>query len=230
MNRMQRWVLAGTLAVAAIAVCYVFVDRPLALLVHERLLPFRDAFILLTLVPEPFPVMAALILFALGARSLSGLPLSRPLAVALLWSASLLVTTVINRQLKFAFGRVWPETWVNNNPSFIRDGVYGFHPFHGGQGFAAFPSGHMAAICVAATVLWIAYPRVRVVYALIVAIVTIGLMGANFHFLSDVIAGGFVGFTVGLFAVALWEAGGYRRLWPETARPQKPARKKTRAA
>ena len=31
--------------------------------------------------------------------------------------------------LAYAFGRYWPDTWVHDNPSLIRDGAYGFHPF-----------------------------------------------------------------------------------------------------
>ena len=217
MNRAQSWTIAGGFMIAAIVGCYFFVDQPLALSVHARLSQFRDSFMLLTLIPEPFPVIAVLVLVVLGVRSLTARPLSRPLAVVLLWSASLLVTTVINRQLKFAFGRNWPETWVNNNPSFIRDGAYGFNPFHGGAGFASFPSGHMAAICVTMTVLWIAYPRPRAVYALLVAAVAIGLIGANYHFLSDVIAGSLVGVSMGILAVALWEAGGARSLRPSNS-------------
>ena len=214
MNRGKRFAIACGLTGFAVVTSYLFVDRPLSLSMHAEFSQFRNAFMLLTLVPEPFPVIAVLILVALGVRSLRGWPLSRPLAVALLWSISLLVTVVINRQLKFAFGRSWPETWVNNNPSFIRDGVYGFNPFHGGQGFASFPSGHMAATCVAITILWIAYPRLRAVYALLVAVVAIGLVGADYHFLSDVIAGGFVGVSIGCLAAALWEAGGHPRLRP----------------
>ena len=69
----------------------------------------------------------------------------------------------------------------------------------------------MAAICVAATVLWFCYPRLQAIYALLVACVAIGLIGTNYHFLSDVIAGGFVGVSIGYFAIALSEASGYPR-------------------
>ena len=212
MRRVKNWGVAFGLMILAVAVCYFAVDKPLALFMHERWASFKSFFVFLTLIPEPFPVIAALIVVGLGLRSLSGRRLARPHAVALLWSLSVLVTTTINRQFKFAFGRSWPETWVNNNPSFIRDGAYGFNPFHGGAGFQAFPSGHMAAICVAATVLWFCYPRLQAIYALLVACVAIGLIGTNYHFLSDVIAGGFVGVSIGYFAIALSEASGYPRV------------------
>ena len=57
------------------------------------------------------------------------------------------------------------------------------------------------------TVLWICYPRFRPLYALCMAAVAVGLVGANFHFLSDVIAGGFLGISAGWLGVAMWEIG-----------------------
>jgi hypothetical protein len=54
-----------------------------------------------------------------------------------------------------------------------------------------------------ASVLWICYPRLRPLYGAVVGAVAIGLIGADYHFLSDIIAGGFVGTTTGWFAVLL---------------------------
>jgi membrane-associated phospholipid phosphatase len=95
---------------------------------------------------------------------------------------------------------------VQNNPSFIRDGAYGFNFFHGGPGYASFPSGHTAATCAVISVLWIMVPKWRPLYALVVLAVAAGLIGANYHFLSDVIAGGFVGSSTGWMTAALWQA------------------------
>ena len=214
MSRVQYWAIAFGLTIAAVFACYLFVDKPLALFIHARLLSFRPFFILVTFIPEPFLVVAVLVVVVAGLRRMMGRPLSRPHAVALLWSIGLFVTVVLKNFLKFSFGRTWPETWINKNPSFIRDGVYSFNPFHGGKGFTAFPSGHMAVICFAMVVLWICYPRLRAVYALLIAVVAIGLMGANYHFLSDVIAGGFLGVSIACLAIALWEAGDYPRIRP----------------
>lgn len=214
MNRVQIWAIACGLTIAAVVACYLFVDKPLALFIHAGLPQFRSFFILVTFIPDPFLVIAAAVIVMAGLRRVTGRALSRPYAVALLWSIGLFVTVALKNFFKFAFGRTWPETWINDNPSFIRDGVYGFNPFHGGKGFAAFPSGHMAVTCFAMTVLWICYPRLRAAYAVVIAVVAIGLMGANYHFLSDVVAGGFLGVSTGCLAVALWEAGGYPRLRP----------------
>ena len=46
----------------------------------------------------------------------------------------------------------------------------------------------------------------RTLYMLAGLAVAIGLIGANFHFLSDVIAGAFVGISSGWMVTSLWKA------------------------
>jgi membrane-associated phospholipid phosphatase len=72
----------------------------------------------------------------------------------------------------------------------------------------------MTMTCTVLTVLWICYPGYRLVYAAGMAAVGIGLVGANFHFLSDVIAGGFLGISAGWLGVTLWEIAD-RRVRPD---------------
>jgi membrane-associated phospholipid phosphatase len=206
MNGLRNWSLGFLGTAVAVAVSYLWFDRPIALLSHAELQRFH-LFEKLTLIPDALVPLAIVAFMALGLRGLIGSTLSRFQTVMLLSGVSLAVAIIIKDQLKFAFGRPWPETWVRNNPSFIRDGLYGFQPFHGGAGYASFPSGHATMICTVMTVLWICYPRFRAVYALCVAAVSVGLVGANFHFLSDVIAGGFLGMTVGWLGVGMWESG-----------------------
>jgi hypothetical protein len=59
-------------------------------------------------------------------------PTSKLYATLVTCSISLVVAEVAKNQLKYDFGRTWPETWVNNNPSLIGNGAYGFNFFHGG--------------------------------------------------------------------------------------------------
>jgi hypothetical protein len=83
-------------------------------------------------------------------------------------SVSVIVAEAVKNQLKFLFGRTWPATWIQNNPSFLRDGAYGFNILHGGVGY--------------------------------------GLIGPNFHFLSDVIEGAFVGISTGWMTINFGKA------------------------
>jgi membrane-associated phospholipid phosphatase len=215
MNGLRNWSLGFLGTTIAVVVSYLWLDRPISFFAHDQLQRFA-LFEKLTLIPEAMTPLAAIVFVALALRGLTGRPLSRFQTVILLSGASLAVSIIIKDQLKFAFGRTWPETWLGYNPSLIRDGVYGFFPFHGNGVYAAFPSGHMNAICTVMTVFWICYPRFRTVYALCMGAVAIGLVGANFHFLGDVIAGAFLGISAGWLGVTLWELGDHR-VRPETS-------------
>jgi membrane-associated phospholipid phosphatase len=213
-RHVSTWLIALLLTTAFCTVSYVWFDRPIAFFMHREL----GQPVLLAQLPrisEWLVVAASGIFVLLGLRGLTGRPLSRLEAVILLCGLSIIVSAAIKGELKFIFGRTWPETWVNNNPSLIRDGVYGFHFFHGGRGYDAFPSGHTAAVCSAMSVLWLCYRRWRVLYALVVALVVVGLIGSDFHFLSDIVAGGFVGASTGWLAVLMWEAGGPKHVTQE---------------
>jgi membrane-associated phospholipid phosphatase len=215
MNGLRNWSLGFLGTAVAVVICYLWLDRPIAHFAHDELQRFH-LFEKLTLIPEALTPLAVVAFLLLGLRGLSGRKLTRFQTVMLLSGVSLAVAVIIKDQLKFAFGRTWPETWTRNNLSFIRDGMYGFHPFHGGGGYASFPSGHATMICTVMTVLWICYPGFRPVYALCMAAVAVGLIGANFHFLSDVIAGGFLGLSAGWLGVAVWEVA-ERQVRPPTA-------------
>jgi membrane-associated phospholipid phosphatase len=206
MNVARKWSAWLAVVFVAIALSYQWLDRPIAFFAHDQSQQFH-IFEQLTLIPEFLVPIAVVFIGALGLWALAGRPLTRFESVVTLAGASLAVAELTKDQLKYAFGRTWPETWVRNNPSLIKDGAFGFHPFHGGPGFASFPSGHTAAVCAIMSVLWICYPRFRWLYASAIAAVALGLIGANFHFLSDVIAGGFLGISIGWFTVTVWEAG-----------------------
>jgi membrane-associated phospholipid phosphatase len=203
---LEKWTIWLSLTVGAVAVSYFWIDRPIALFVHSQLQGV-NLFEQLTLIPNGVTAIVLVGFVVVGISGLSGRVLSRLQTVAVLAAASLAVGEVIKDNLKYVFGRTWPETWVRNNPSFIHNDVYGFNPFHGGQGYASFPSGHTTAICAVMSVLWICYPRLRPMYAICIAAVAIGLVGADFHFLSDVIAGAFLGITTGWLTVVVWEIG-----------------------
>ena len=106
--------------------------------------------------------------------------------IALRAALAVFVAIGAKDMLKIAFGRTWPETFTCGNPSFIRDAAYGFAPFHGGQGWASFPSGHDMVVFAAAGCLWVLLPRLRTLYVLAAVLVSVGLLVADFHWLSDI--------------------------------------------
>ena len=127
-------------------------------------------------------------------------PVAKVLLVA---CASLIVTDQFRVCLGDIFGRYWPETWSNNNPSLIGDGTYGFHPFERGDDLGSFPSGHAARILSFALVWFMSTPRIRAASAVVSLAMLLSLVLMNYHFVSDVIAGGFLGGIIAAYAVHL---------------------------
>ena len=201
MISLRQWLCALALTGLAIVISFYWFDRRIALFVHNQL-PHgtRKVAQPLSYIPDPLIWVAAITFVVLGLAGLGGRLLSKMQSALLVCSVSLMVAETIKNELKFVFGRTWPETWYQNNPSFVSDGIYGFNWFHGGQAYASFPSGHMAAVCAVMSIFWIYYPQLRMIYFTIVLAVLVGLVGADFHFLSDCIAGAFLGASIGLMA------------------------------
>jgi len=190
---------------AAVEVCYLFIDRPVAFFVHDHDLKRFAILKQFTYVPEIVPQWSPVALALLMVRRAWG-PLQRCEWTLLAAIVSMLIAEQCRESLKFVFGRYWPDTWINNNPSLIRDDAYGFHPFHGGDWrnwYGSFPSGHTARSVGFAWVFWIVYPRWRWLCVLVVASVVAGLVGNNDHFVGDTIAGGVVGGIVGTYTARL---------------------------
>jgi membrane-associated phospholipid phosphatase len=185
---------------------YLWFDRPVA--------RFIDAYLHwgyrhlsntpITRIPDPLIPISVLVFVLLGLLALSSRSFSKFSTCAFLCSISVIVAATMKDELKYVFGRTWPKSWLGNNPSFLRDGVYGFNFMHGGTTYQSFPSGHMAALCAASAVLWIVYPQLRWLWFLAAFTVGAVLVGTNYHFLSDVVAGAFVGVSAGWFAAAIW--------------------------
>jgi len=203
MITLRRWTYGLTAAAAATIFSYEFLDKPLAFFSHEDLRHYA-VFGQITMFTEYFPPIAISIVVVLGLWRFAGRALTYPLEAMLLASLSLIAARAAKDQLKFAFGRTWPETWTNNNPSLIKDGAFGFYPFHGGAGFESFPSGHTLGICAVVTALWFYYPRFSPIYVLLILAISVGLIGANYHFLSDIVAGGFLGATIATLCAKLF--------------------------
>ena len=132
-RRIILWLIALALTAAFCAASYAWFDRPIAFFMHNEL----EQPALLAQLPRisEWLVGAASVAFVLlGLRGLSGRPLSRFESVVLVCGLAIIVSAALKNALKLMFGRTWPETWIGNNPSLIRDGVYGFFFFHGGRG------------------------------------------------------------------------------------------------
>lgn len=216
MLQLRRWFLALVATACAVAVCWAWIDRPLAVWIHaHRLFEFgRSAFRPITHVPDPLIPLGAVAFVVLGLGAMAGRRLTKFTSLLVVCCFSVITTETVKNGLKWIFGRPWPDSWRGNEPSFIRNGDYQFHWFNGGDLYSSFPSGHMAAAMAVLSVLWIYYPRLRPGCVAIALFVALGLVGSNFHFLGDVLAGAFLGASIGWMTVSLFDQypNGWRKL------------------
>jgi membrane-associated phospholipid phosphatase len=212
--------IAGVAATCAIFVGFsvALIDRPVATWVHEHLGSERFGWFTTTYTGRSFTFglfsfmaspaqalgpLAAFVFVILAIAALAGWHRGIRSRIALALCLSVFAANEVNSSLKGVFGRTWPESWLGDNPSWIRDGVFDFFPFHGGLAWASFPSGHTTVITAAAAVLWVVCPELKVAWAALVGVVVVGLIAGNYHFVSDVIAGLYLGAGIGLGVAAL---------------------------
>ena len=88
---------------------------------------------------------------------------------------------------KVVFGRTNTRVWLANRTS------DDFHWFHGGGEYGGFPSGHMMVFSAFFAAIWLFYPRYRFISLGLALILALALIITDYHFLSDVIAGAYLG-------------------------------------
>jgi membrane-associated phospholipid phosphatase len=99
---------------------------------------------------------------------------------------------IVKSALKYIFGRTTTREWLH------KPELYGFHWFQGVGSYAGFPSGHMAVFTAFSASLWRFYPRYRVIYVMMLLSLAVALIATNYHFLSDVIVGAYLGVIIEL--------------------------------
>jgi len=215
---LNKTVVALILGVILVVICYYFLDRPTAWFVHNHVQFMRGFLQWPPLISEwlkdcLLPAMLLVVLWWVWK------PGGRLQTVLLAISANLIVTNVLKQLLKWICGRYWPESWTRNNPSLIGSGDYAFHPFHHGAAYESFPSGHAALICSVLSILWLSYPRWRWLYTIVGGATCAAMVGMNYHFVGDVIAGVMLGSTTGVYMTHLFRL---QRLKPEQENDRPP--------
>ena len=160
--------------------CILFVDRPVALYFNEHR-ALRHVF-QAAAVPSLFtlPLAALFLLHRLVQKLRGGGGAINRLYLAA--SVATLAGTAAKDELKWLFGRPWPDTWLH-------DGIYSWHPLATGDLYGGFPSGHTSYIAAPLCVLWVKVPRYRWLWGGLIGLVMVGLVGADYHFAADVLGG-----------------------------------------
>ena len=197
--RLAIWSLS---AVVTVVFCILFVDRAVATWSHDALHRPHWAVAITKLADaRVLEGIAAAILVAASLAKLTGRRIGAAWRIAIAASFATLLAMAAIILLKYGFGRLWPETWVQNNPSWIGSHAYGFLPLHGGAGYESFPSGHTARFSAPFAVLWQRLPRLRLVWAVPPLIMAFALVAADYHFVGDCLAGIYVAIGCAAFAM-----------------------------
>jgi len=191
------WILSFVACAAAVAFSIVRLDVPIALHFWDasRLFnPLGQAFGTAVLLSAE----SAVILFIVLARLVTGrVPVfGETLAIACL--ASMCAYAINDHVLKVFFGVP--------NPAYVIHGArHSFHFWRGYEG-SGFPSGHMVlAAAFAGVVMRLHKASIWPLAALLLLAAGLLLVG-DWHFLSDIIAGAYLGTSAGILAGEIWAA------------------------
>lgn len=191
----KAWLLSLLICALAAALAYAYLDVPVAHFVYGTLgksKSIASGFTSLVLLAVEAAVALTLILTRLVRGHLS--PFREATAIACL--TSMCAYAINDGTLKHLFGVP--------NPMAVLHGTQ--HALHLLKGSAAssFPSGHMVLACAFAGVFMRLYRRsILPLSALLLFGATVLVVG-DWHFVSDVIAGSFLGISAGLLAGELW--------------------------
>ncbi len=183
-----------SLPVAAVAIiCIFYVDRPLSLFVQSHLYGNKVWSDITSTIPDALLatviIISTLSCTAYLSRKYKHVYDTRTFLLKVV-AISLPVSYVVKTALKVVFGRIETRIWLQNSQQ------YGFHWFHGGFRFDGFPSGHMVVFATLFSAIWRIYPKYKIALVLLLAVLGVLLLATNYHFLSDVICGTYLGLLV----------------------------------
>lgn len=191
------WLLSLLICVLASAVAFVYFDVPIARSVFGMLGAtdsLARGFASAVLLTGEAAVALTLIVFRIARGHLS--PFFEAAALACL--TSICAYAINDSALKLFFGVPNPITVLHGAP-------HVFHPWKGAS-TSGFPSGHMVLASSFAGVFMRLYRRSIPLFTVLLLIAAVVLIVGDWHFVSDVITGGFLGVTAGLLAGEVWRA------------------------
>lgn len=191
----QKWLLSLLICALLSAVAFVYLDVPIAHRVYGILGPAKSlgsGFASIILLSIEAVVALALIILRIMRGNLS--PFRKATALACL--TSICAYAINDNALKLLFG-------VPNPASVLRGTQHAFHLLSGSPN-SSFPSGHMVLAGAFAGVFMRLYRNsILPLSALLLTAAALLILG-DWHFISDVIAGAFIGISAGLLAGDVW--------------------------
>ena len=181
------------LTAALVVISYGFLDERIALWFYRLLRSHGLLSLYASRVPDlllPAVLILSGIMWVLYLRGVRSGERDGHSTFFLLTGTALPATFVVKMALKHVFGRMGPRAWLGgiSDPS--------FHWFQGRGDLSGFPSGHMAVFTTLAVACGLFFPKARAACVAGMVALGVALIATGQHFLSDVIAGGYVGWVV----------------------------------
>jgi membrane-associated phospholipid phosphatase len=205
--------LLFVLALSAISVllCIFYVDRPAAEFFNAHVRPSavwtRLNSLLAPLVV--IPVAALLFQFGAGLWLLCGRRLASWTSTPLLFSSGTIWAIAAEFVFKQLFGRGSPD------PTYLANHLYGFRFLHAAEGWRSFPSGTATIALTIAAIACLRLPQWRMTVSILAGLACIGVTVTNGHWVSDVIAGMFLGACIGRMTVASSGSGHFDKKYDQ---------------
>lgn len=195
---LRRWLTAAFAVSVFVVLSIHFFDRPLARFLTR--FHMYQGVLVSPQVHIPILILSASFAVALGARSLSARERFPKWAVAAVLAGLALAWSLCLTEfvLKPLFGRAFPTDYLQN-------GQYAFLWFQNSDAYRSFPSGHADQATAIVSVLWGFYPRWRWLYVAALCVLSGALLLGEWHFLSDLVAGGFIGAAAGAMMMQIWK-------------------------
>ena len=185
------------LAILLTAFSYLFLDMSVALSVHR----VTRSSELLTRATSNIPDLLLSIVIIVTTLSWTGYFLlvrrgiqNRHTRFLRTCGTVLPVAFVAKTVFQYVFGRTDPYLWV------FYHHLPHFHWFRIDEGYGCFPSGHMTVFTALGVTLSHYHPRYRLFFLGSLILLGLLLIATDYHFVSDVTSGAFLGYVVALIA------------------------------
>lgn len=175
-----------------------YVDFPLAiwidnyLVIHKRIPKIPDLLLLIILVLSFLSWLAYYYFAKRGFRS-------KHTYFFMVTGTVLPLSYAAKEILQLLFGRMQTRRFLLD-PNFT-----GSYWFNWGDGYRGFPSGHMLVFTALLLTLCNLYPRYKLIYAVTLFVLGFALVATDYHFLSDIIAGAYIGAIIFYFIFQAFE-------------------------
>ncbi len=191
------WFLSLLICTLAVAVAFIYLDVPIARRVYGILgsaESLATEFASIVLLGVEAAIALVLVIFRIMRGRLS--PFREATALACL--ASICAYAINDGTLKVFFGVP--------NPAAVLQGTRHAFNLLSGSSSSSFPSGHMVLASAFAAVFMRLYRTSILPLSALLLVAAVLLITGDWHFVSDVIAGTFVGVSAGLLAGEVWLA------------------------